>query len=152
MKSPGCCGSVDWVLAWESKGCRFDSQSGHRPGLQARSPVGGVQEAATHWCFSSSLFPSPFFSLKINKFLKSLKKEWRKNIKGEVRDFLLKCLRTSQTSKTDEAVLCPHHFVWLLWWSLIYENVESRLAWLKGNSFTCHWMSCQQALVSIRRN
>lgn len=25
---------------------RFDSRSGHRPGLRARSPVGGVQEAA----------------------------------------------------------------------------------------------------------
>ena len=40
---------------------------GHVPGLQARSPVEGVQEATTHWCFSP--FPSPSFhlSLKINK-------------------------------------------------------------------------------------
>ena len=31
------------------------------PGLRARSPVGGVREATTHWCFSPSLspFPSP---------------------------------------------------------------------------------------------
>ena len=34
-------------------------RSGHMPGLQARSPVGGVQEVTTHWCFSPSvLLPS----------------------------------------------------------------------------------------------
>ena len=36
-------------------------------GLQARSPVGGVQEATTHWCFFPSLSPSLPLSLKINK-------------------------------------------------------------------------------------
>ena len=46
--SPGCCGSVDGVPARGPNGCRLDSQSGHRPGLQARSVVGGVREAATH--------------------------------------------------------------------------------------------------------
>ena len=46
--SPGWCGSVDLVLACEPKGCQFDSQSRHMPGLQARSPVGGMQEATTH--------------------------------------------------------------------------------------------------------
>ena len=50
----GWCGSVDWGQAWEQKGCWFDSRSGHMPGLQARSPVGGVREATTHWCFSPS--------------------------------------------------------------------------------------------------
>ena len=54
------CGSVDW----EPKGHRFDSQSGHMPGLRARSPVGGVWEATTHRCFSPSLSPSLPFSLK----------------------------------------------------------------------------------------
>ena len=39
---PGWCGSVDWVPACEPKGCQFDSQSGHTPGLQARSPVGAM--------------------------------------------------------------------------------------------------------------
>ena len=29
----------------QTKGSRFDSQSGHMPGLQAKSPVGGVQGA-----------------------------------------------------------------------------------------------------------
>ena len=38
---------------------------GNVPELQARSPVGGVRESATHWCFSLS--PSPPFCLKINK-------------------------------------------------------------------------------------
>ena len=32
----------------EPKGRGFLSQSGHRSGLQARSPVGGVREATTH--------------------------------------------------------------------------------------------------------
>ena len=59
---PGGCGSVDWALACEPKGRWFDSQSGHMPGLWVRSPVGGAQEATTHWCFSSSFFP-PFSSL-----------------------------------------------------------------------------------------
>ena len=37
------------------------------PGLQASSPLGGVQEATTHWCFSPSLCPSLPLSLKISK-------------------------------------------------------------------------------------
>ena len=47
-KCPPWCGSVDWALACEPKGHRFDSQSGHMPGLQAKSPVGDGQEATTH--------------------------------------------------------------------------------------------------------
>ena len=68
---PRWCGSVDWVPACEPKGCWFNSQTGHMPGLQTRSPVGGTQEATTHWCFSPSLSPSlPFSKKKINKILK----------------------------------------------------------------------------------
>ena len=44
--SPGCCGSVDWALAFKPKSHWFDSQSGHMPGFWARSPIGGVWEAA----------------------------------------------------------------------------------------------------------
>ena len=36
-----------WSAACELKGHRFDSQSGHMPGLLASSPDGGVREA-TH--------------------------------------------------------------------------------------------------------
>ena len=64
---PGWYISVDWAQAYKPKNCWFDSQSVHMPGLQARSPVGGAQEATTHWCFSPSLFPSPPVSLKLNK-------------------------------------------------------------------------------------
>ena len=70
--SPGLCGSVGWVPACELKGCWFNSQSGHMPGLRARSPVRHMREAA-NWCFFCtsiflSLFFSPFSSLsKTNK-------------------------------------------------------------------------------------
>ena len=63
----GCCSSVNRAPDCELKGHQFNSQSGHRPGLQARSPVGGAWEATTHWCFSPSLSPSLLFSLKIKK-------------------------------------------------------------------------------------
>ena len=61
VNGPSWCSSVDWAQACERKGCWFNSQSGHMPGLQARSPVGGMQEATTHWCFP--LFLLLFFSL-----------------------------------------------------------------------------------------
>ena len=65
----GCCGSVDWAPAYEPKGGH--SQSGHRPGLQARYLIRGTQEA-TDWCISrtlmflslSSLLPSPLSKSK----------------------------------------------------------------------------------------
>ena len=65
--SPGWCSSMDWVRACKPKGHQFNSQSGHRPGLRARSPVGCTWEATTHWCFSPSLSPSLPLSVKINK-------------------------------------------------------------------------------------
>ena len=40
--SPGWCSSVDLGLDYKPKGCWFDSQSGHMPGLWATSPVGGT--------------------------------------------------------------------------------------------------------------
>ena len=75
--SPGWCSSVGWALACEPKGHWFDSPSGHKPGLRARSAV-GVWEA-TNGCFSCtsmllSLFLHPFpFSKKINKSFKKIK-------------------------------------------------------------------------------
>ena len=81
---PGWCGSVDWVLACKPKGHWFDSQSGHMPGLQARSLVGGAWEATTHWCFSPCLSPSLPLSLRINKIKSFFKKKfyclWFKHI------------------------------------------------------------------------
>ena len=64
---PGWCGSADWVPACKPKGRRFDSQSGHMPGLRTRSPVGGTWEATAHPCFSPSLSLSLPLSVKINK-------------------------------------------------------------------------------------
>ena len=62
LMDPGWCGSVDWVPACEPKGHQFDSQSGHTPGLQARSPVGDTQEETISLMFLSlsSSLPSPF--------------------------------------------------------------------------------------------
>ena len=62
----GWCGSMDWVRACETKGHWFASQSDHMPRLWARSPVGSIQEATTHWCYSPPL--SPPLPLSINKF------------------------------------------------------------------------------------
>ena len=44
-------GVAQWIEhlgACDPKGRRFDSQSGHMPGLQTRSPVGSTREATTH--------------------------------------------------------------------------------------------------------
>ena len=40
---PNWCGSLDWAAACKLKGLRFDSRSGHMPGLWTRSPVGRLQ-------------------------------------------------------------------------------------------------------------
>ena len=58
-------GVVQWIKHM-SANQRVSSQSGYMPGLQARCPAGGVQEATTHWYLSLS---PPFLplSLKINK-------------------------------------------------------------------------------------
>ena len=45
---PGWCGSGNGEPAFEPKGPWFNSQSGNMPGLLARSPMGGTQEATTH--------------------------------------------------------------------------------------------------------
>ena len=63
---PSWWGSEDWAPACEPKGHWFNSQSGHMPGLWARSPVGGAREETTHWCFSPSLSPSLSLHWKIN--------------------------------------------------------------------------------------
>ena len=63
---PGWCGSVDWVPACKPKGCRFNSQSGHMPGLQARSAV-GQHVRGKHTLMFLSLSLSLPHSLKINK-------------------------------------------------------------------------------------
>ena len=67
--SPGWCGSVDWVLTCEQKGHRFDSQSGHKTGLQTRAPAGCVLTTdnrpmnLSHIDLSPPLFLPPFPSL-----------------------------------------------------------------------------------------
>ena len=58
--------SPDGVAQWieyKSKGHRFDSQPGHMPRFQARSPVGGVLEATAHIGVSLPLFLLPFPSV-----------------------------------------------------------------------------------------
>ena len=69
--SPGWCGSVDWASSCEPKGRWFHSQSGHMPGLWARSPVGGACLRQLHIDVSLNLFLPPFPSK--NKFKKCKK-------------------------------------------------------------------------------
>ena len=80
-KTSALAGVAQWLSAglW-TKGSLVDSQSGHTPGLRARSPVGNVQEATTHWCFSPFLSPSFPCSLKIiNKIFKKAKTSLHRN-------------------------------------------------------------------------
>ena len=78
--SPGWCGSLDWVLAWESKGHRFGllipSQGtclrcGPAPqlGMCERKPIDVL---LTHQCFSPSLSPSLTLSLKTKSLKRNL--------------------------------------------------------------------------------
>ena len=66
-EGPDPCGSIGWMSSHKAKGHLFDSQSGHMPGSQVQSVVGGMQEA-TDRRFSQilmflSLFHPPFPSL-----------------------------------------------------------------------------------------
>ena len=46
---PALAGVAQWIECWPAnQRVQLDSQSGHMPGLWARSPVGGVREATTH--------------------------------------------------------------------------------------------------------
>ena len=64
---PGWCGSGDRVPSTNQRVPGSSPRSAHMPGLRTRSPVGGVQEATTHWYFSFSFsLPSPL-CLKTNK-------------------------------------------------------------------------------------
>ena len=53
-------GVAPWIECQPANQRITDSISnlGHIPGFWARSPVGVVWEAHTHWCYSPSLFPS----------------------------------------------------------------------------------------------
>ena len=52
---PGWCGSVVECRPVNQRVTGSIPSLGHMPGLQARSPVGGMRKATTHWCFSPSL-------------------------------------------------------------------------------------------------
>ena len=80
LNCPGWCGSVDWVLVSQLKGCWFDIRSGHMPGLWAGARVGGMREATSR-CISHTLMflsrPSPPSKNKyIKSFLKRSKPNW----------------------------------------------------------------------------
>ena len=71
-RSTGWCGLVGWVAVWKPEGRWFDSWSGHRSGLQARSPGGAC--AGGNWFMfllhvdvSLPLLLTPFPSLNVNK-------------------------------------------------------------------------------------
>ena len=58
ISCPGWCSSVDWAWAWKPKGCQFDSQPGHMPGLQARFPSRGCVRGNHTLMFLSLSLPS----------------------------------------------------------------------------------------------
>ena len=66
---PGWCGSVDCMPACKPKGCWFDSQSGHMPGLWDRLPNSGCVRGNHTFMFLTLFFsfPSP---LSKNKLIK----------------------------------------------------------------------------------
>ena len=71
-----CDSSVGWVTSHEVKCCRFDSQSGHMPGLRVQSPVGGcLRGKQSMFLFHISVsfplsLPSPLSKNKYNLFQK----------------------------------------------------------------------------------
>ena len=69
---PGWCGSGDWSLACELKGCWFDFLSGNMPGLWAHLCERQQIDVSLAHQYSSLSFSLPPLSLKINKiFLKN---------------------------------------------------------------------------------
>ena len=60
-------GVVQWIECWPENQRVANSQSGHMPGLQARSPQEGVPDRQPHMDVSLPLVLLPFPSLKINK-------------------------------------------------------------------------------------
>ena len=61
-EGPGHCSSVGWALSHKVKGHRFDSRSGHMPGLQVQS-LFGAEGSQLMFLSLSFCFPSPL-SLK----------------------------------------------------------------------------------------
>ena len=76
---PGWCGSVDWVPACEPKSHQFYFQSRYMSGLQARSPVGCMQEATDRWISCTLIILSLFFFLPSplckSKWVRDIKKK-----------------------------------------------------------------------------
>ena len=130
-KCPGWCSSVDGALACKSKGCWFDSQSGHMPGLGARSPAGGTWGTTIHWCFSPCLSPSLPHSLKNklkNNFLKRKQFLLKKYIKRFVQHmekvlWLIKCVKSGLQSFLVFLTFWPNNS--LLWGCLMHWEMFS---------------------------
>ena len=73
--------SVGWALSCKPKGHQFDSQSGHMPGLQDRSLVGGVVRGNQSIFLPLSFFlPSPVFNSKYIKSPPKMKKQANQKI------------------------------------------------------------------------
>ena len=92
----GWCGSVDWVLDCKTNGRWFDSQSGHMPGLQTRSPAGGRARGNQTLLLLSLSFslPSPISKNNIFFFFKCSREQH-----VEVDTSWLECTKTSAWNK-----------------------------------------------------
>ena len=63
VSCPGWCSSMDWAQACQPKGLRFNSKSGHRPGLWQLPSRGCMRGNHTLMFLYLSLFLPPFLSL-----------------------------------------------------------------------------------------
>ena len=115
---------VDWAWACELKGRWFDYQTGHMPGLWARSPVGGMGEATTHWCFCPSLSPSLPLSLKINNKISK-----KKSGHGKPTWTIIKAQKRPLCSD-----LLPVSFSTILIWLHVPPTPEKKM----GKAVGCH--------------
>ena len=103
---PDRLGSLGWASSCKAKdpGHRFDSWSGHQPGLRTRSSAGQVREAMDRR-FSPFLSPSFPLSVNINEIF--LKERCESALKKEKSLYKQKLLCNHNCSKQHSGN-CPH--------------------------------------------
>ena len=125
IRNPSRCDSVGWASSYKPEGCRFDSQLGHMPGLQAHVLK------ATDWCSSPTvMFPSLFPSLSLYKNKNILSKKTPPHYK------VISCYGLKKQSRLpgDWEYRDAIHIIQgsLPWEGDIFANT-----WMRGGSWSC---------------